>query len=505
MKRALNFLKRHHIKILTAAVIALIIALRFINLDADTVAVQPIHNQDEGNYSQNARNFVAGHHWINDETNFFLLSPVFSFLQLPFLAIFGVHFWTFRAVNAVASLLTILIGYLFLKDIAGKKAAIIFTLLLGLNFLYLVHNRIAIPETTQGLFLLGAVVSFFYASLRQNPWLFFLAGIFSTLAFLTKASAVVIFAVIAISFLGNVAKTFLQDRHISLANLSQLLALPIACYMLGVASLLAAYHAFMVRPHAALYQIAKQNLIDLNAPQLHNLRDLTYLKELAVSFWQGGEANVWIYFPIPLIFCVWFVAKFSKKYLQNRETLLETILVVWLLVGLADFFIVGYKPARFFVVYLIPISMITALLLTNLKTRLQILFLAFIIITNAFLITKFILLDTHFSLRDASNHLENTVGNHTVAGDNLIHLDNSRSRVYNYYFSQLVRDRPFDLALYLKDHSYPDFLLIGTNDVMLHAELQSLGSYQKVETIKTNTYFPTPRQIDLYQKLPPAP
>lgn len=125
-------------KIVTFVILSSIIAIRLIYLNADSVSIQDIHNQDEGNYSMNVRNYAVEGVFIKDQTNFFFLTPVFSSLQLPFVLIFGVHFWSFRLVNAITALLTIGLGYWFLKKEIAKKTAAIFVVLLGFNFLYLV-------------------------------------------------------------------------------------------------------------------------------------------------------------------------------------------------------------------------------------------------------------------------------------------------------------------------------------------------------------------------------
>src|SRR3990167_7013162 len=150
-------------KILIVILIVLVIIFRLAYLDADTVAIDTLHNQDEGNYSYNVRNFVVEGTWIKDQTNFFLLTPIFSLLQLSFVKILGVHFWSFRLINALTSFGTVCLGYWFLKKEISKEAASIFSILLGFDFLYLIHNRIAMPETTQGFFFLISIILFYYS------------------------------------------------------------------------------------------------------------------------------------------------------------------------------------------------------------------------------------------------------------------------------------------------------------------------------------------------------
>jgi 4-amino-4-deoxy-L-arabinose transferase-like glycosyltransferase len=440
--------------------------------------------------------------WIKDETNFFLLSPVFSFLQLPIVELFGVHFWSFRLVNTITSLLTILVGYLFLRKIFNKKTAIIFGLLLGFNFLYLVHNRIAMPETTQGLFFLLALVSLYYADKKKAIRLLFISGILSSLAVLTKTSAVIIYAIAVLFLLSGFLKNSLLSRKLNFIKSLKNFFFFFLSYASGAAIPILAWIYFLVIPNNQLFEIAKVSLIDRNKPSFSSLINPAYLENMIQEFLKGGEANLWLYFPILTLLALYFIFRFLKRCLNQQESRVETLLFIWLVLGCLNFLIVWYKPARFFVVYLIPLSVIGAYLVSKLKFKFQSLLIALYLMFNVFLITKYILINPSFSLRDSSNKLETIIGKEDVVGESLLHLDNSKSKTINPYFLMVMQHPFFPMDEYIKYFNYPKYLLLGSPS---HREeekkVQSLNKYERTDIIETNTYFSESRKVNLLKKV----
>jgi 4-amino-4-deoxy-L-arabinose transferase-like glycosyltransferase len=479
-------------KVLLVLIFIIVLLIpRLVNLDADAVAIEALHNQDEGNYNANVRNLIVSHQWFRDQTNFVLLTPLFAAMQVPFVWLFGVHLWSFRLLNVVMSLLTLGVGYFFLKKEVSRRAAIYWLVIIGFNFLYLVHTRIAMPEVTQAFFIFTALLAAHYAFIKNNWWLFFIAGLLATGAFLTKSSGVIVYGILA--GLGIYHFLFRPKPDLKSVGLGMLMI------AFGAVFPIIIWQVFIVAPNQSLYSIVYVNLIEQNRPRLFGgVLTYSYWREVIPAFLNGGEAQVWRYLTIMLVFLGVSIYDVAANLRRAQNIRVLSLCLMWLTVGLIYFLIVGYKPARYLVHLIIPLAMVSSILLARYSGRFAQLGLAVYLLIEMFWINTYIFSNVHFSLREISHKLEQTVAVERIAGDPLLHLGDGTSQLYNYYFL----DTPYSHSRfdeYLQSLGYPEYVIFNPAVHQPRIDKAEQIGYTLYQDMEINSYFPQPTRLSLYK------
>lgn len=156
---------------------------------------------DEGCFAYNARNKVLFGSWniANwQEYSAMYQFPIQHFLNYIAFAIFGVGFAQARSVSIILSIISLLILWFTFRDILGKSTTLLALFFLGLNYVFIMHNRVAITETPQIFFILIAL--FFYFKGQKSRLLLFLSGIFGFVAIMAKPYSIPVVIAMFLSF-----------------------------------------------------------------------------------------------------------------------------------------------------------------------------------------------------------------------------------------------------------------------------------------------------------------
>lgn len=466
-------------------------------MNSDTVPILNLHNQDEGNYALNSRNFVISGKLVSDQTNFYLVTPVFSFAQIIAYKIFGVHIWSTRLPSSFFAILTILTWFLFLTKYRGSRyTAAVFALLLGSDFLYLIHNRIGIPESTQIFFYSLALILLMLKN--KNPYKTnAFVGFLSSLAILAKTSAA---SILGIKILDSFIDLLIMNKKIKGQSIKiYKIFLKFIFFFIGLGIPIVLWWILIVNPHMEEYLIIKKNVLDMHRPYIRGaLIHWWFWKGEIIEFIQGGEGNVWKYIFLPFVLAVIqiIITIKNKSIVKNKVILYAS---VWLISGLAYFLIINYKPARWFVINLIPMYILASLFITNLKNRKLAYCLIFLIVGyNLFFDIKYIFAKPNYSIKNASVELTTIVGGETVVGESLLHLENNKSKVYSTYFMEGEFPHA-KLNEYLSYLGNPKYFVTDSN---LKNYIDSNKKYKFIKTIISNQYFEKPRIVYIYNYLP---
>jgi 4-amino-4-deoxy-L-arabinose transferase-like glycosyltransferase len=188
-------MSRRRYLLLAALVLLAGTILRTIWLRADppTVSVGIVWH-DEGAWVHNARNRALWGVWQTDRWNPVYVAPVFTGLEYIAFATFGVGTWQARTVpvaSGVISLVAIMAGLSALwgsRDAGvGRRVALLGGAVVAFNFTWVMWNRAALMESTMTALIVAAWAA--YAMGERKPAWGLLAGIATSLAFFTKASA----------------------------------------------------------------------------------------------------------------------------------------------------------------------------------------------------------------------------------------------------------------------------------------------------------------------------
>lgn len=468
--------------------ILLVFTTRSVYLNSDTVPIQELHNEDEGNYVHNIRNYVVEGTFIKDQTNFIFLSPVFSFLIYPIIKTLGVHIYSFRLINSITSTLTILLGFAFLSKEVSKRAGIVFLILLTSDFLYLIHNRIAMPETTSAFFMLTSLVTIYYGIKKQKATLFGLAGLLTAMAYLTKSSAIIIVGVALLTILANPIQLLFKKKLGKKQIVNYIVTTIIFLTSFFVPVFL--YYFFIIKSYPELFDIVYKNLIVYHRPYIRtHLLTIKYHKEELKEFFEGGEGFIWKYlFPYIVI-----IGLGIKHILKSKNA---KLFLIWVLIGLGYFYILWYKPARWFVPNLVPIISLVAIVIAKYPKKIAALIVVFVVFYNFSFSYKYIYSNPTYFLLNASNKIEEKTREKTILGDSLLLMDNSKSLGLNDYFLEDIYSRT-KIDLFLEIYKYPQYFVRGGSSYSYFFE--SNNDYQPIYKTRSSNLG---REVTLYEYNP---
>jgi hypothetical protein len=105
---------------------------------------------DEGNQCHNSRSKALFDQWYPDDWRITNYNPILPWIKYSFFKIFGVGLLQMRLVNYLFAALSLLFFFLTLRSYFRHnfKFALLGTLLLGINFLYVMYNKIGTFETS---------------------------------------------------------------------------------------------------------------------------------------------------------------------------------------------------------------------------------------------------------------------------------------------------------------------------------------------------------------------
>lgn len=170
-----------HQKIVLVFLLAFLARILYLQVDS-SILLDTGQVGDEGYWLYNARNLkLFGQLATDDFYHDLAAAPIFSLFAYLSFAIFGVGFWQARIISALAGFATVLVAYKIAKGL-GNKTALITVLLLGFNVLFLLHNRLGVPESLSILATTLAV--FFWIKVKPGA-----CGIATTCALWTKTTA----------------------------------------------------------------------------------------------------------------------------------------------------------------------------------------------------------------------------------------------------------------------------------------------------------------------------
>lgn len=315
--------------ILAFGLIALLAGLRLVHLSADS----PVNLHwgrgaftDEAFYAHNARNKILFKAWSTDEFNYHLLSPVMSGLDYLAFSLGGVRYTSIRLVSIIASVITLLFLFMWLKKHFAIAVAFSGTAFLGLNYFYLMHSRLALSEVPM---LMALMISFYFLTLGKR-YGYFVAGLFFGLAVLTKSLAGFFGALVLFYLYGDERKKFWS--HLGM------FMLPLVAVGIGTFFLL-------VFPNPQEYLKSFAIFVGQRTPK----RLLQVMKVFHTEFFAQLPATT-----VFTLASLWFYQGFSAP---------EKNIALWWWVGLIYLSVWSYTTAAYYLILIIPMSVLSALFL----------------------------------------------------------------------------------------------------------------------------------------------
>ena len=353
-------MSRRNYLLLAALILLAGTVLRAVWLRADppTVSVGIVWH-DEGAWVHNARNQALFGVWQTDRWNPVYVAPVFTGLEYVAFSALGVGTWQARTVpvaSGVLSLLAIMMGLSALwgsRDSAiGRRVALLGGAVLAFNFTWVMWNRAALMESTMTAFIVAAWAA--YAMGERKPAWGLVAGIATSLAFFTKASA----AFFAVALVLDALWVIVTDRASSLraklgltrAEESQVQTAWLALAGFGVTT--GFIVLYFVYPYWDQYHFYNWQMSVTRKPSydLRSLIDRASWLPIVQDFF----SRMWIALVGAALAVVGIVARWRESKPGER------VLVLWVLLGLLELAIHDAGNERRYVMFIPALAALAA-------------------------------------------------------------------------------------------------------------------------------------------------
>ncbi|MCP4151616.1 MAG: hypothetical protein GY757_27985 [bacterium] len=346
---------------ITAAILVLLFAMG-LRLNAPTADL-PSHITfsgsiltDEGNQCHNSRSKALYDEWYPDDWRITNYNPFLPYMKYALFKGFGVGLFQMRLVSHIFAFLSLLFFFLTLKSYLNQKYgwALVGTFLLGINFLYVMYNKIGTFETSIIFWVI--LTLYFIEKYRSRRKVIFLI--------LTGGAA----------FMAVIFKSIM----------AYLLPVPfVACVLMslfpregegdgvreGIRNIiLIIFGVFLVAlPWYLLHYLPNREWI-LSTPGKF-MGNLMLPKSLAEAY-RNFLTFPWKdqFYKIPVVwFCsVLFIPVFLRRLFRKRSNYTEVGYTLFFLANTVVFFAMSYRPTRYFIPVIPAMVFMTVLLLKRL-------------------------------------------------------------------------------------------------------------------------------------------
>jgi len=347
-------------KLIILSIFLAFLILRVLHINADPpsglsfsagIFVDEMHNVHQ------IRNKILFGSWKMDQWPSIAYSPIFAVLQYLILSVIGVGLWQIKVLPIILGLASLILVFKSFKEYFGDRSGLIAAVLLGLNYTFVMYNRLGLFENLVILFM-ALTLFFWQRSVRtEKPVYFFLTGFVAGLAFLAKSMAFHFVIATAFSFIFFIIKNGLK---VSLK--------PAAAGLIG-AGLAGILWYF------GFYLPFEEDISNVGSSWLN------------MTFQSGGIGKLITanpvfhlfyrlkFLPLTLSLSILFIMAIGIKAIREPSKLdpVEIFLLFWSLCGAFFLSLLSYQPTRYYLPILPGIVLITAVGLTRLgdKRRLE--------------------------------------------------------------------------------------------------------------------------------------
>ena len=326
-------------KFLLVLILILAISLRFYN-----ITEIGIDQWDEGEYLDAGESFLEGKwQWLGIG-----LKPLHNASLLAGLILFGNYDYSGFIITATLGVLTVLVVYFLGKKFFDENTGLLAAFILAIMGYHIYFSRALFSNVTSAFFV-SITILFYFISVKKSSKLFaLLTGIFASLCFMVRISAV---AVLFIIFVCEVIFAFrnkvFSDRKLFKERLIRFLLI----FLVAAIIVISVFNAYML--------LAPENLIGAqfgaSTGQVAGLSTeygTFYLEQLVIL----GS---------PLLLLFFFLGIY--KGFESRKNG-DIILLIWALSILIFFSLYGLKRYRVFMMALPAVSILASRGLMMLKT-----------------------------------------------------------------------------------------------------------------------------------------
>ncbi len=314
---------------------------------------------DEGDYSINARNRVLYGSWFMDQWNDMYYNPSLTFIRYIFFCLFDVGIAQQRWISILFSMLSIFLVYLTLSEDFNRRTAVLGILFFGFNYLYIMYSRnglLEVPTIALSTFFIYCFQKGF-----KKPRFFMYAGAFTIFTYSFKNLFAYMLPVTIVAYIFYVLINSVEyKKHIK----------PVILLTGGYLASFLAWYFLHFRPlRGWIIGYAGEYMKELLLAK--SLGHVLYnFKTFPVTKFYGPLTNPvnGVFLSMPVIYALGFVfvgvflylILFNKKLIRPTDVMTVSYFFAAFLFVLL---ILAYRPTRYFIVLIVPLSIMSARLI----------------------------------------------------------------------------------------------------------------------------------------------
>jgi hypothetical protein len=312
---------------------------------------------DEGNQCHNSRSKTLYGEWFPDDWRITNYNPILPWIKYAFFQLFGVGLVQLRSVSYLFAALSLLFFFLVLKSYMHDhfKFALLGTLLLGTNFLYVMYNKIGTFETSIIFWIILTIYFLEKHRTRQKRIFLLLAGAAAFMTFIFKSIMAYILPVPFAAFI--LVYLFVPTPDGKKIPLKQGIK-DILLITAGVLILFIPWYFIHYLPNREWMVSGPGNFMGhLIFP--HSLSDI--VRNFIYFPWKNQ------FFKIPVVWlgAVLYIPVFLRRLLRKQANLTEIGFVMVFFAHTFTFFIMTYRPTRYFIPVIPAMAFMTLLLFAH--------------------------------------------------------------------------------------------------------------------------------------------
>jgi len=317
-------------------------------LDADPSPLQRFGAMpDEGYWLHNARMFLISGNFMlfpDDSNVSFIGAPLFTFLEVPILKIFGFSFFSARLLCVAAMLGICVEAYLMFRGEFGRFESLLAPFLIGVSHYFLMNTKWATPIALEMFFITSTCFFLVRGKLSKNPLPFLCAGICLVCAGLSKATGALFVPVASLMLLYAAWEPGFRFESFLFFITGSLIA-----GLIGLGFFVSQWNEFIFFNEVFASYATKGGLAFMESPRL-----------FLMTFSRDSLTNISNLFLLICPFLALFDMVISHVFKIRRRSKLTPFFLIWFFGGLAVLTLtpVAGAPDRRYVHFVVPMVLL---------------------------------------------------------------------------------------------------------------------------------------------------
>ncbi|OGF58308.1 MAG: hypothetical protein A2Y62_18575 [Candidatus Fischerbacteria bacterium RBG_13_37_8] len=308
---------------------------------------------DEGNQCHNARCKLLFNEWYPDEWKDLLYAPLLGYLKYAWFKIAGVGLLQERLVIHFFSILCLIFFYLIVRDTLSFPYDIIALLLLGINYIYLMYNRVGMFETPTIFFAILSL--YFLIKARHRPFFLFLSG---ASAFLIYTFKNLYIPFVPVTFFAYLVFVIFNNKE---------LKLPLKRIIVNAGSILAGIFVVFLIWYTTFYLPNREWILHGAGPFIKSVLFPEDMDKAIDNILRYPLIHYYKRLPIIWAASLLYIPILFRKLLRRTATIAELSFFMLFMAHGLFFSFISYRPIRYFVAAVPPMVFLATLLFEKLS------------------------------------------------------------------------------------------------------------------------------------------